>query len=65
MDRTYQEYLERKRELKEAVLKQIGNKEDRAWKYIESITVLTKEEWIEVQKATYGPNYEKLLKDSV
>ena len=54
MDKTYEEYIRRKEELREAVLKQIGNEEDRAWKYIESISVLTEEEWEEIQRMVYG-----------
>ena len=55
---TYEEYLERKRELREAVLKQIGPADERALRYIESISILTEEEWTEIQKAIYGRRLE-------
>jgi len=45
MIETYEEYLERERELREAVLKQISETDQRAKEYIESIEPLAREEW--------------------
>ncbi len=53
MIETYEEYLDRKRELREAVLKQISETDQRAKEYIESITVLTEEEWETIQEIIY------------
>ena len=57
---TYEEYVRRKEELKEAVLKQIGPADERALRYIESISILTEEEWGDVQKIMYGRPKKKL-----
>jgi len=53
MIETYEEYLERKRELRGAVLKQISETDQRAKEYIESIEPLTGEEWETVQEIIY------------
>jgi hypothetical protein len=50
---TYEEYLERERELREVVLKQISETDQRAKEYIESIEPLTREEWETVQEIIY------------
>ena len=53
MIETYEEYLEKKRELREAVLKQISESDQRAKEYIESIKPLTREEWETIQEIIY------------
>ncbi len=53
MIETYEEYLERERELREVVLKQISETDQRAKEYIESIEPLTREEWETVQEIIY------------
>jgi len=60
MVETYEEYLDRKRELREAVLKQTAPADEKALRYVESITVLTEEEWETVQEIIY-----KKIKKSV
>jgi hypothetical protein len=53
MIETYEEYLERERELREAVLKQISESGQRAKEYIESIEPLAREEWETIQEIIY------------
>jgi hypothetical protein len=50
---TYEEYLERKRELREVVLKQISESDQRTKEYIESIEPLAREEWETIQEIIY------------
>ena len=53
MIETYEEYLERKRELREVVLKQISESDQRTKEYIESIEPLAREEWETIQEIIY------------
>jgi len=53
MIETYEEYLDRKRELRGAVLKQISESDQRTKEYIESIEPLTEEEWEAIQEIIY------------
>ena len=60
MIEAYEEYLDRKRGLREAVLKQISESDQRAKEYIESIEPLTRGEWETVQEIIYKKIYKKL-----
>lgn len=57
MIETYEEYRRKRIELKEAVLKQIPETDQKSREYIKSIEPLTEEEWEKVQEITYGPAY--------
>lgn len=57
MIKTYEEYLRKRVELKEAVLKQIPETDQKGRDYINTIEPLTRGEWEKIQEAVYGPRH--------
>lgn len=60
MIKTYKEYVQGRKELKERVLKQIPETDQKSREYVKSIEPLTEEEWENNQERIYGPRWKEV-----
>ncbi len=60
MIRTYKEYVQERKELKERVLKQIPETDQKSREYVKNIEPLTEEEWENNQERIYGPRWKEV-----
>ena len=60
MIKTYREYVQGRKELKEKVLKQIPETDQKSREYVKGIEPLTEEEWENNQERIYGPRWKEV-----